>query len=96
MNISDVHEDWPCRETSPTASRRGNPHADPDRECGTRAARHPRRQRCTRALDTPINTSTTSDPDKLKKLDAAIPVRRLAEPDDIAEMVVFLASGKSS
>ena len=47
------------------------------------------------AVDTPINTSTTSDPDKLEKLDAAIPLGRLAEPEEIAEVVVFLASGRA-
>jgi len=48
------------------------------------------------AVDTPINTATTSDPDKLKQLDDAIPLGRPAKPHEIAEVVVFLASGKAA
>jgi glucose 1-dehydrogenase len=47
------------------------------------------------AVDTPINQSTTTDAAKLKTLDAAIPVGRLARPEEIADVVVFLASGKA-
>jgi glucose 1-dehydrogenase len=35
------------------------------------------------------------DPPKLKKLQDAIPLGRLAQPDDIADVVVFLASGRN-
>jgi glucose 1-dehydrogenase len=48
------------------------------------------------AVETPINTSTMEDPEKLKTLDAAIPVGRMARPEEIADMVVFLSSGKAS
>jgi glucose 1-dehydrogenase len=47
------------------------------------------------AVDTPINASTTADPQKMKKLNAAIPIGRMARPDEIADVVVFLASGKA-
>ena len=36
------------------------------------------------AVATPINPSTMGDPAKLKTLDAAIPIGRMAEPDEIA------------
>lgn len=48
------------------------------------------------AVDTPINTSTTSDPEKLAALKAAIPLGGLASPEQIAEMVVFLASDQAA
>jgi glucose 1-dehydrogenase len=47
------------------------------------------------AVATPINTSTMNDPEKLKELDAAIPLGRMAQPSEIADTVVFLASDKA-
>jgi len=43
------------------------------------------------AVATPINTSTLQDPVKLKELDDAIPLGRLAQPEEIAKIVAFLA-----
>ena len=48
---------------------------------------------CPGAVATPINQATMDDPDQLRKLQAAIPLGRLAQPEDIADVVVFLASG---
>lgn len=46
-------------------------------------------------VSTPINAATESDPAKLKTLDAAIPLGRMAKAKEIAEVAVFLASGKA-
>ena len=46
------------------------------------------------AVETPINTSTMEDPKKLKTLNAAIPLGRMAAAAEIADLVVYLASGK--
>ena len=43
------------------------------------------------AVATPINLSTMRDPTLMAKLDAAIPLRRMAQPEEIANVVVFLA-----
>jgi glucose 1-dehydrogenase len=43
------------------------------------------------AVATPINTATMDDPEKMKTLDAAIPVGRMAEPEEIGNVVAFLA-----
>jgi len=44
------------------------------------------------AVATPINTSTMKDPNLMKKLDAAIPLGRMAKPEEISNVVAFLAS----
>jgi glucose 1-dehydrogenase len=43
------------------------------------------------AVATPINLSTMKDPALMAKLDAAIPLGRMAKPEEIADVVVFLA-----
>lgn len=43
------------------------------------------------AIATRINDSTMKDPALLEKLDAAIPLRRMARPEEIATVVAFLA-----
>lgn len=48
------------------------------------------------AVATPINLSTMKDPELMKKLDAAIPLGRMAKPEEIAEVVAFLVSDGAS
>jgi glucose 1-dehydrogenase len=43
------------------------------------------------AVATPINVSTMSDPALMKKLNAAIPLGRMAQPEEIVSVVAFLA-----
>jgi glucose 1-dehydrogenase len=47
-------------------------------------------------VDTPINKATVADPAQLSKLDAAIPIGRLAQPEEIASVVAFLAGAGAS
>ncbi|MCU1526790.1 MAG: sugar dehydrogenase [Frondihabitans sp.] len=97
INISSVHEDWPMPGNIAYCVSKGGTRML-TRTAGVELGKYGIRvvNVAPGAVDTPINTSTTTDPTKLKQLDDAIPIGRLAEPDDIAEMVVFLASGKSS
>lgn len=44
------------------------------------------------AIETPINTKLLNDPIKLNSLKQNIPLGRLGKPEDIAPMVLFLAS----
>lgn len=42
------------------------------------------------AVATPINLLTMNDPTKLAKLNAAIPLGRMARPEEIASVVAFI------
>jgi glucose 1-dehydrogenase len=97
INISSVHEEWPMPGNIAYCVSKGGTRML-TRTAGVELGKYGIRvvNVAPGAVDTPINTSTTADPEKLKELEGAIPVGRLAEPEEIAEMVVFLASGKSS
>ena len=96
INISSVHEDWPMPGNTPYCVSKGGMRML-TRTAGVELGPHNIRviNVGPGAVDTPINASTESDPAKLKALDAAIPLGRMAEPDEIAQTVVFLASDKA-
>ena len=48
------------------------------------------------AVATPINLFTMQDPALLKKLDDAIPMGRMAKPEEIGRVVAFLADDGAS
>lgn len=97
INITSVHEDWPMPGNTAYCLSKGGMRML-TRTAGVELAPHgvtvvgvgPG------AVDTPINKATVADPVKLKTLDAAIPIGRLAEPKEIAEVVAFLASDAAS
>jgi glucose 1-dehydrogenase len=97
INISSVHEDWPMPGNTPYGLSKGGMRML-TRTAGIELAPHnilvigvgPG------AIDTPINISTVSDPQKLKTLDAAIPLGRLAKPEEIGSVVAFLAGDGAS
>ncbi|MGA2368481.1 MAG: glucose 1-dehydrogenase [Dehalococcoidia bacterium] len=45
---------------------------------------------------TPMIKEFTENPEIKKKTEATVPLRRMAEPEEIAELVIFLASDKAS
>lgn len=47
-------------------------------------------------MATPINTSTMADPTLLQRLNSAIPLGRMAFPEEIAGLVAFLAGDAAS
>jgi glucose 1-dehydrogenase len=92
INVTSVHEDWPMPGNTPYCLSKGGMRML-TRTAGIELAPHgilvtgvgPG------AVDTPINASTAADPQKMKTLSAAIPVGRMAEPEEIGSVVAFLA-----
>jgi glucose 1-dehydrogenase len=97
INITSVHEDWPMPGNTPYCLSKGGMRML-TRTAGVELAPHgilvtgvgPG------AINTPINASTVADPELLKKLNSAIPIGRLAEPEEIASVVAFLADDGAS
>ena len=48
------------------------------------------------AIATPINQKTLSDPKKVELLERVVPLRRVGTPEEVAEVVLFLASERSA
>jgi glucose 1-dehydrogenase len=96
INISSVHEDWPMPGNTAYCVAKGGTRML-TRTAGVELGPHGIRvvNVCPGAVATPINQSTLDDPEKLKLLQDAIPLGRLASADDIADVVVFLASGQN-
>jgi Dehydrogenases with different specificities (related to short-chain alcohol dehydrogenases) len=96
LNISSVHEDWPMPGNIAYCVSKGGIRML-TRTAGVELGPHDIRMVniAPGAVSTPINASTMADPQQMKKLDAAIPLGRMADPAEIADVVVFLASGKA-
>jgi glucose 1-dehydrogenase len=97
INMTSVHEDWPMPNNTAYCLSKGGMRML-TRTAGVELAPHnvlvvgvgPG------AVATPINTATMNDPVALKKLDDAIPIRRMAQPEEIASVVAFLAGEGAS
>jgi len=96
LNISSVHEDWPMPGNIAYCVSKGGIRML-TRTAGVELGPHDIRvvNIAPGAVSTPINAATEADPAKMKALDAAIPLGRMAQAAEIAEVVVFLASGKA-
>ena len=97
INITSVHEDWPMPGNTAYCLSKGGMRML-TRTAGVELAPHnvlvvgvgPG------AVATPINLSTMKDPALMKKLDDAIPIGRMAKPEEIASVVAFLAGDGAS
>ena len=97
VNISSVHEDWPMPGNAPYCLSKGGMRML-TRTAGDELAKHgiqvigvgPG------AVATPINSATLQDPTALSKLDAAIPLGRVARPEEIAGVVAYLCDDGAS
>ena len=95
--MTSIHEDWPMTGNTAYCLSKGGMRML-TRTAGVELAAHnilvvgvaPG------AVATPINLSTMTDPALLHKLDAAIPLGRMAKPEEIASVVAFLASDAAS
>ncbi len=97
INMTSVHEDWPMPGNTPYCLSKGGMRML-TRTAGVELAPH---NICVvgvgpGAVDTPINAQTVADPAALAKLNSAIPIGRLAEPEEIASVVAFLAGDGAS
>ena len=97
INITSVHEDWPMPGNTAYCLAKGGMRML-TRTAGVELAAHGIRVVGVGpgAVATPINISTMQDPALLAKLNAAIPLGRMAEPEEIADVVVFLAGDGGS
>ena len=97
INITSVHEDWPMPGNIAYCLSKGGMRML-TRTAGVELAPHnilvvgvgPG------AVATPINLSTMQDPAKMAKLDSAIPLGRMAKPEEIARVVAMMAGGGAS
>ncbi|HMN84804.1 MAG TPA: glucose 1-dehydrogenase [Bauldia sp.] len=97
VNITSVHEDWPMPGNTAYCLAKGGMRML-TRTAGVELAPHgilvvgvgPG------AVETPINKGTMDNPAELAKLDAAIPLGRMAKPGEIASVVGFLAGDGAS
>jgi glucose 1-dehydrogenase len=97
INITSVHEDWPMPGNTPYCLSKGGMRML-TRTAGVELAPHkvlvvgvgPG------AVATPINLSTMKDPALMQKLNTAIPLGRMAQPEEIGSVVAFLAGEGAS
>ncbi|MFN8145907.1 MAG: glucose 1-dehydrogenase [Candidatus Nanopelagicales bacterium] len=96
VNTSSVHEDWPMPGNTPYCLTKGGMRMLA-RTAGVELA--PKGVRVVNvapgAVATPINT-VEMDPATLQKLDDYIPLGRMARPEEIGSVIVFVASDAAS
>jgi glucose 1-dehydrogenase len=94
INITSVHEDWPMPGNTAYCLSKGGMRML-TRTAGVELAAHnilvvgvgPG------AVASPINLATMANPAEMAKLNAAIPLGRMAQPSEIASVVALLAGG---
>jgi len=97
VNVSSVHEDWPMPGNAAYCVAKGGMRML-TRNSAVELGPHGIRVVgvAPGAVDTPINARTVADPAAMARLDAAIPLGKVAEPQQIADVVTFLASDAAS
>ncbi len=97
INISSVHEDIPFPGYAGYCAAKGGLRML-CRDLALELAKHHINvvNVAPGAIDTPINKRTMSDPEKKLALVREIPLGRVGEPEEVAELVSYLASDSAS
>ncbi len=97
INISSVHEDWPMPGNAAYCVAKGGMRML-TRNAAVELGEHGIRVVgvAPGAVNTPINAQTAADPAAMARLDAAIPLGKMAMPEQIGDVVAFLASDAAS
>jgi glucose 1-dehydrogenase len=92
INITSMHEEWPMPGNAHYRVSKGGMRML-TRTAGVELAPHGIRVAGVGpgAVATPINLSTMNAPALMAKVNAAIPLGRMAEPEEIADIAEFLA-----
>jgi glucose 1-dehydrogenase len=96
VNISSIHEDLPFPGYTSYCAAKGGLRMLM-RNAAVELAEHGIRVNnvAPGAIRTPINAKTLDDPGKVEELKALIPLQRVGTPEEVAEVVAFLASDRS-
>ncbi|WP_374008514.1 SDR family NAD(P)-dependent oxidoreductase [Leifsonia sp. LS-T14] len=94
VNVSSVHEDWPMPGNLAYCVSKGGMRML-TRTAGVELGPHGVRvvNVAPGAVTTPINTKTMQDDSLREKLEDSIPLRKVADPAEIARVVAFVSSG---
>jgi glucose 1-dehydrogenase len=97
INISSVHEEWPMPGNAAYCVAKGGMRML-TRNSAVELGEHGIRVVgvAPGAVNTPINAQTAADPAAMARLDAAIPLGKMALPEQIGDVVAFLASDAAS
>ncbi|MGH7904468.1 MAG: SDR family NAD(P)-dependent oxidoreductase [Candidatus Dormibacteraceae bacterium] len=97
VSISSIHEDFPFPRFAPYSAAKGGLRMLM-RNASLELAPFGIRVNniAPGAIETPINKATLGDPEKVAALHQIIPLGRMGRTDEVAQVALFLASGRSS
>ena len=97
INISSVHEDVTMPSNAPYCAAKGGLRMLM-RTIAVELAPHgiTVNNVCPGAIDTPIQDKLKDDPKKVEELLSEIPLHRMGQPEEVANLCVFLASDEGS
>lgn len=97
INISSVHEDMTMPTNAPYCAAKGGLRMLM-RTIAVELAPHKITVNnvAPGAIDTPLDKPTENDPSKMKKLLSEIPLGRIGQPEEVAGLVLFLASDEAA
>jgi glucose 1-dehydrogenase len=97
VNISSIHEDVPFPSYAPYAAAKGGLRMLTRNAALVLAPLGIRVNNIAPgAVATPINVATLEDPAKVQRLKEVVPLQRIGQPAEVAEVALFLASERSS